>query len=102
MTETKFTPGPWAYYAGFIVTKALAGGVPIPVAHVVPTTGGPEACAANVALMAAAPDLYAALDGLLEHYRQLVNCGDCGNSDPEEEDDVKAAASALAKARGEG
>jgi hypothetical protein len=43
-------------------------------------------------------DLVAALTELLDHYTQLVNCGDCGNWDPEKEGKVKAARAALAKA----
>ncbi len=33
---------------------------------------------------------------LLERYTQLVNCGDCGNWNPEKEDEVIAARAALA------
>lgn len=40
--------------------------------------------------------LVSALAGLLERYTSLVNCGDCGNWDPETEDEVKAARAALA------
>lgn len=32
--------------------------------------------------------LETALEALLEKYTQLVNCGDCGNWDPELEDEV--------------
>jgi len=46
----------------------------------------------------AAPDLLVALDSLLNRYVQLVNCGDCGNWDPEQEEDVKAARFAIGKA----
>lgn len=37
-----------------------------------------------------------ALEGLLERYTELVNCGDCGFWNPEEEDAVKFARAALA------
>jgi hypothetical protein len=40
-------------------------------------------------------ELVKALTGLLERYTSLVNCGDCGNWDPETEDDVIAARAAL-------
>ena len=36
-----------------------------------------------------------ALEGLLKHYVQLVECGDCGNWDAETEDEVIAAREAL-------
>ena len=52
-------------------------------------------------LIAAAPDMEEALNDLLNHYTNLVNCGDCGNWNPEEEKEVIAARKALTKARGE-
>lgn len=48
----------------------------------------------------AAPDLLAALERLLGRYIGLVNCGDCGNWDPETEDEVIAARAAIVKATG--
>lgn len=39
--------------------------------------------------------LTGALEGLLKHYVDLVNCGDCGNWDPETEAPVIAAREAL-------
>jgi len=45
-------------------------------------------------------ELVKALEGFLEMYCQGVNCGDWGNWDPEEEDEVIAARKALASARG--
>lgn len=39
--------------------------------------------------------LRAALNGLLEHYTGLVNSGDCGHWNPEEETEVMAAREAL-------
>ncbi len=36
-----------------------------------------------------------ALQGILDRYVSLVNCGDCGNWDPEEEAMVKAARAVL-------
>ena len=53
---------------------------------------------ANAALITAAPELLAALQVLLERYTGLVNCGDCGNWDPEKESSVIAARHALARA----
>ncbi len=40
-----------------------------------------------------------ALEGMLDRYTALVNCGDCGNWNPEEEDEVIAARAALAGAK---
>lgn len=52
----------------------------------------------NARLIAAAPELLAALKALLERYTALVNCGDCGHWDPETEADVIQARAVLAKA----
>ncbi len=57
-------------------------------------------CEARVHLIVAAPELLEALQGLLDHYVALVNCGDCGNWDPNEEAPVIAARAAIAKAEG--
>ena len=51
-------------------------------------------------LIAAAPDLLAALQTFLAEYVSLVNSGDAGNWDAEEEDKVIAARAAIAKATG--
>lgn len=53
----------------------------------------------DATLVAAAPDLLAALDALLKRYSSLVNSGDCGNWNPEEEEEIIAARAAIAKAR---
>lgn len=45
--------------------------------------------------------LESALTRLVDRYTMLVNCGDCGNWDPEKEPDVIFARAALAKLRGE-
>ena len=56
---------------------------------------------ANAALIAAAPCLLSALEGILDRYTGLVNSGDAGNWDPEDEDVVKQARAAIKKSRGE-
>lgn len=45
--------------------------------------------------------LVTALEGMIDRYTGLVNCGDCGNWNPEEEKSVIAAREALAAAKGE-
>jgi hypothetical protein len=51
-------------------------------------------------LIAAAPDLLEALQTFLDEYVALVVSGDAGNWDAEEENKVKAARAAIAKATG--
>ena len=52
-------------------------------------------------LIAASPDLEEALQAMLDRYLRLVNSGDAGDWDPEDEYCVIAARAALSKARGE-
>lgn len=88
MSETKFTPGPW---------------------HVLSTTGDVDACDRNIArtqqggmvnfananLIAAAPDLYAAV-------AKLMQCAPSPHdADLHFQDALELGATALAKARGE-
>lgn len=56
---------------------------------------------ANGRLIAAAPELLEALEKFVEDYTEMVNSGDCGFWDPENEDKVKAARAAIKKAKGE-
>lgn len=86
--QTKWTPGPWTCEGGrYLPIVATHHGKPIQI-------GRAEGCGdrlsndeveANGALIAAAPDLYAALAKYVEHF-----------GDP-----LKVARPALAKARGE-
>lgn len=46
-------------------------------------------------------ELRDALESLLSRYTGRVNCGDCGNWDPETEAEVISARTALSKAKGE-
>lgn len=55
---------------------------------------------ANARLIAAAPDLLAALRLFVERYLRLVSSGDCGNWDAEGDDEMIAARAAIAKAEG--
>lgn len=119
MSENKFTPGPWKAGWSDGITGPKAANVtgwrnyyPISVmiGGLSPGHGSHEPVAfvctldpdhlENANLIASAPDLLEALEGLLDRYTQLINCGDCGNWDPETEKDVIAARAAIHKARG--
>ncbi len=97
MTDTKFTPGPWAW-DGDILT---AGKSRRHLLYMEEAPGLRNEAAANIHLIAAAPDLYSALTALLNRYRALVHSGDAGFWDPEAEEEVINSRDALAKARGE-
>lgn len=56
---------------------------------------------ANARLIAAAPDLLAALSTFLTEYVRLVESGDAGFWDAEKEPKVIAARAAIAKAKGQ-
>jgi len=43
-------------------------------------------------------ELVEALSGVVDRYTALVNCGDCGNWDPEREDVIVHARAAIARA----
>lgn len=58
------------------------------------TRGAPDEAADLIS------ELLATLEALTEHYVSLVNCGDCGRWDPEDEGVVKRARSTIAKVRG--
>jgi hypothetical protein len=94
-----FTPGPWDA-GGRIITVWGSDLTPIDapeksVAFV------PSANGADARLIAAAPELYEALETFVTEYVELVESGDAGFWDAEQEGKVKAARAALAKARGE-
>lgn len=55
----------------------------------------------NARLIAAAPDLLVALSDLLNHYVKLVESGDAGFWDAEQEPEVITARAAIAKATGD-
>lgn len=54
----------------------------------------------DLRLVLAAPEVFSALEGLLNRYIELVASGDAGNWDAETEDVVIAARAAIAKATG--
>lgn len=54
-----------------------------------------EAAASLAAQAQRRDEVVEALRGLLDRYTELVNCGDCGNWDPEKEPVVIASRAAL-------
>jgi len=115
ITETHFTPGPW-WFEEDCDELVIVG----PRKGCIRNGKNPawEMCKidnscmwdegktefedrANAELIAAAPDLYAVLEMMTEHYVELAGCGDCGRWDPEKESEVISARSTLSKARGE-
>lgn len=99
---SKHTPGPWEHKKDGdewrirqkgSVKKVFGGTTERPVCEVVNSL-------ADARLIAAAPELLEALSGMLERYTELVNCGDCGNWDAEQEKEVVASRAAIAKAKG--
>jgi hypothetical protein len=80
MSETRWTKGPWRQsHHGDTKGVTVSGGDYNSVATVRHQRRTPEELAANAALIAAAPDLYAALaearDGPLEDRRKEIKCG---------------------------
>lgn len=53
----------------------------------------------NAALTEQRDELLEALENVLRRYTDLINSGDAGNWDPEEEDEVKSARAAIAKVK---
>lgn len=99
----KGTPGPWDIEAGFLVTRRYAGGMGIPMFQlngfcecgdrINPVTGTDEQAAADMNLIAAAPDLLEALTKLLDGHT-------ISGTYRMEQDSIDAARAALAKATG--
>lgn len=109
ITQEEWTPGPWGIGKSCDGTPAVtvpvhpSEGSGFVVAHVnrLRVMGSVAGCAeANARLIAAAPELYAALTITLNKWVNMVNSGDCGFWDPEKEPHVIAARAALNKARG--
>jgi len=108
--ETKFTPPPWNVSTWIEQpnnrTKPMvaAGGVTVAITHPAPICQQDE-CGANAHLIAAAPELYEALDKLKSSYEALAHDYEyavgAGDIHPLHAEHIQRCAAALAKARGE-
>lgn len=97
--KTEFTPGPWMFAEGKFNCDPRSGGIgSITTKEVGPwyvaTIENAPGHEANAHLIAAAPDMYAALEHLWE-------CRDCGTEAWADCEGGRAALAALKKARGE-
>lgn len=88
-----FTPGPWVW-------DRLGDVETVDGKDIATTEAMTQESLANAALIAAAPDLYEALTGVVDLYVELVNSGDAGFWDPEDVSAIVAARAALRKANG--
>ena len=98
--ETKFTPGPW-YADGDDPAELIVWSSPENRICFLAHSAGfnSDGDFANANLVAAAPEMYAALEALVIEtvdYMQINNLGD-----PEQKHNIKLARKALSKARGE-
>ena len=93
---SKFTKGPWYInkVSDDVYIDTQTGWT---IAKVFDANGLVE----NASLIAAAPDIHEALEGMIDMYTALINSGDCGNWDPEEDKEVIAARKSITKARGD-
>ena len=101
------TPGPWIIQRSRTIRPNYAlicGQDWHDLAHVVVRFSGDKeddaTGLANARLIAAAPETIKALEALLAMYAKLANSGDCGNWNPEDEPEVRAARHAIDKAKG--
>ena len=99
MAETRFTPGPWEY-DGMVTDDHGHGWFVRPCAARTISVEGrtDEEADANAHLIAAAPDLYNALNRIMDYAHTGASVKDII---PEDQPQFIAAYAALAKARGE-
>ena len=105
MKEGKsFTPGPWralrnsAFWQINDANDDQIGDTCASSAS--PEHGGSEELGcANATMMAAAPDLFEALEKMTARYVELAGSGDCGFWNPETDSEVIQARAALARCR---
>ncbi len=92
------TPGPWQAHHdhGWLVVESRCGNLYIKVEK----GSAARTHMADASLIAAAPDLLAALGQAVDAYCSLANSGDAGFWDPEALPEVRQARAAIAKAEG--
>jgi hypothetical protein len=104
--EVKHTPGPWRIDSdkiehGCCWDTAIVATVPKGQGNYGEDWSRIAECNDdNARLIAASPELLTALDGLLKRYVGLVESGDAGFWDAEEEEEVILARKVIAKAKG--
>lgn len=101
MKTPKHTPGPWRTFQDVIIGTVSPAYTICSFASRLKGGDYDPKTFPDMDLIAAAPDLLAALEETLLHYVTLANSGDCGHWNPETEDHVKQARAALARAKGE-
>lgn len=99
MSEVKHTPGPWGLSDDGQWIQAKGGKSPM-VGDRFFSICVSATSEEDKRLIAAAPDLLEALESLIIKYVRLVNSGDAGFWNPEDDKEVIAAIAAIAKAEG--
>jgi hypothetical protein len=106
MSAPSFTPGPWSAGrdSNYPSSFGIIEGASFPISYVLWATDVTYEMGKqrdrDAHLIAASPDLFAALETFVAEYVELVESGDAGYWDAEAEPKVIAARAALAKARG--
>lgn len=105
MADTKFTPGPWEACDRETYQAIYAKGYERAFCQVDSYSEGfgPNRAErdANAHLIAAATELYAEIERAMKARVELIESGDCGFWDPNDDGEVLSMRKALAKARGE-
>ncbi len=101
MTKNEHTPGPWAVSSSPYESPDIVTTCGSLISTAWEEYAGPEGAAMNAHLLAAAPELLAALEALEADVRYLVEDGTLSEG-ALEHPSMLAARAAIAKARGEG
>lgn len=97
-TKGQHTPGPWECVGGEFSDEPEMAGL---VSYFVKLPGGPLISKANADVIAAAPDLLAALEACKARL-EFINSDEAAHYSPDDSFWVEMARAAIAKARGEG